>query len=107
MPPHTTLFLEKSIYENMGEFNTKFKISGDYEFILRLLKKPNIELFYTGEIITIMKEGGTSTNGLKSQLLKLKEDYKALRINNYNLPLFVTILKKIRKINQFIKILFR
>ena len=54
-----------------------------------------------------MKEGGTSTNGLKSQLLKLKEDYKALRINNYNLPLFVTILKKIRKINQFIKILFR
>ena len=107
MPPHTTLFLEKSIYENMGEFNTKFKISGDYEFILRLLKKPNIELFYTGEIITIMKEGGTSTNGLKSQLLKLKEDYKALRINNYNLPLFVTILKKIKKINQFIKILFR
>ena len=103
MPPHTTLFLEKSIYENMGEFNTKFKISGDYEFILRLLKKPNIELFYTGEIITIMKEGGTSTNGLKSQLLKLKEDYKALRINNYNLPLFVTILKKLEKLINLLK----
>ena len=89
----------------MGEFNTKFKISGIMNLFLDF-KKPNIELFYTGEIITIMKEGGTSTNGLKSQLLKLKEDYKALRINNYNLPLFVTILKKIRKINQFIKILF-
>ena len=45
MPPHTTLFLEKSIYENMGEFNTKFKISGDYEFILRLLKNQILSYF--------------------------------------------------------------
>ena len=36
MPPHTSLMLRRQVYLDRGVFDTAYKISGDYEFILRL-----------------------------------------------------------------------
>ena len=38
MPAHPTLFLKKHVYDKYGEFNTFYKISADYDFMLRILK---------------------------------------------------------------------
>ena len=36
--PHPSLFVRKSLYETIGGFDTRFSLSADYEFILRLLE---------------------------------------------------------------------
>lgn len=39
MISHPTCFVKKSVYNEIGEFNTKYKIAGDYDFMMRCLKK--------------------------------------------------------------------
>ena len=39
MPGHPTLFLKREIYEKYGQYDTSFRISADYEFMIRFLKK--------------------------------------------------------------------
>jgi len=36
--PHPSMFVKKEVYEKIGLFNTKFKLSADYDFLLRLLE---------------------------------------------------------------------
>lgn len=36
---HPTCFVPKSIYDQFGSFDTRYKIAGDYEFLLRLYRK--------------------------------------------------------------------
>ena len=38
MPPHTTLFINKKIY-NKIKYSNKYEISADYEFIIKLFSK--------------------------------------------------------------------
>jgi glycosyltransferase involved in cell wall biosynthesis len=100
MIPHPTLFLRKSTYESLNFYNTSFKISGDYELMLRLFKIKNLNLFYLNKYIIAMSIGGASNNNFKNLINKIKEDYKALVINGYN-PLIALIFKRVRKLNQF------
>jgi len=44
MPPHPTLFLRKEVYQKHGLFDTSFKIAGDYNFMLRVMTDPEMQL---------------------------------------------------------------
>lgn len=101
MLPHPTFYLRKVIYEKNGLYNTSFKISADYEIMLRLLEKRKIRLYYLSEIMTIMRVGGISNWGFKNLLLKSFEDYKAWKVNNLKITPFVVIKKPMNKIKQF------
>ena len=46
MLPHTTLFIKKSVIRQIGIYNENYKISSDYDFILRLLKKDNLRIYF-------------------------------------------------------------
>lgn len=100
MPPHPTLFLKKSVYDKYGEFDTSYKISADYDFILRILKDQNLEFGYLPKVITKMRVGGVSNRNLKNIIQKTREDYKAARTNNIG-GWFSIVLKNISKIKQF------
>jgi|GEM_PF-5770124 len=58
MPPHPTLFLRKEVYNKHGLFDTTFKIAGDYDFMLRVMTDPAMNLRYLPEVITRMRLGG-------------------------------------------------
>ena len=38
MPPHTTLFFKKKLLKTVGLYDENFKISSDYDFMIRLFK---------------------------------------------------------------------
>ena len=46
MPPHTTLFIKKNLIEKIGYYNENFKISSDYDFIIRLFKIEDLKIFF-------------------------------------------------------------
>ena len=42
MPPHPAFFVRKSVYDAHGNFDNRYKISADYELMLRFLEKHKI-----------------------------------------------------------------
>lgn len=104
MPAHTTMFIRKTVFDEIGDYNENFLISGDYEFMLRLFRRGFFEhSIYLNENICTMRRGGKSNGSFISFYIKLKEDYLALRLNEFNklFSLYVLLLKKCRKLNQF------
>ena len=103
MPPHPTLFLKKEVYQKYGLFDISYKIAGDYDFMLRVMRDKEIYIIYLPEVITKMKMGGVSTGNLHQLIAKSKEDIRALRNNRIAWPYFVLLAKNIRKLPQLFK----
>jgi glycosyltransferase len=100
MPAHPTLFLKKEVYQKHGNFDTSFKISADYDFMLRILKDNTLKFNYLPQVITNMRVGGAS-NALGNIQQKMKEDLKALHQNQIPTPYFTLFRKNTSKIKQF------
>jgi glycosyltransferase len=103
MPPHPTLYLRKEVYQKHGPFDISFKIAGDYNFMVSVMKDKEIKLEYLPEIITKMKMGGASTGSLKGILTKSKEDIRALKNNGFKFPFLILLAKNLRKLPQLFK----
>lgn len=103
MPPHPTLFVKKSCYDQFGLFNLNLGSAADYEMCLRLIHKHQIKLAYLPEYIIKMRVGGKSNVTLKNRIKANQNDRKAWVVNGLK-PYFYTLyLKPLRKIVQFFK----
>jgi glycosyltransferase len=98
MPPHTSIFLKKKIISN---YDNKYKISGDYDFIIRSFLKKNILTKYCNKNLVIMRTGGDSSK-IKFFMKKFLEDifiYKKHFIGTWG---FINVILKIlSKIYQY------
>lgn len=102
MPPHPTFFVKREVYLKYGAFNTRLKISADYEFMLRILFKENVSTVYLPETLVKMKAGGQSNNSLKNRLRANLEDRLSWELNGLRPLAFTLWQKPFRKIGQFI-----
>jgi glycosyltransferase involved in cell wall biosynthesis len=76
--PHTGMFHRRTLFEKYGNFDESFKIAGDYELLIRVLKNSD-PIFLEDVTVAFMQNGGTSdTNPLKTVL----EFIKAIKNNN-------------------------
>jgi glycosyltransferase involved in cell wall biosynthesis len=103
MPPHPTLFLRRDTIIKFGLFNTRYRISADYDFILRYFGIDDFKSIYIPNVLVNMRVGGASNKSISNVLKKSWEDF--LIIHNHNKYLlkniFTLFFKNIRKINQF------
>ena len=95
------IIIEASCWNSLlkkDKYNLNYRISGDYEFLLRILNK-DLKITYIKKRICKMRIGGDSTN-FKNIFFKLNEDF---RIANkyFNFPLITIFFKMIQKVNQF------
>lgn len=102
MPGHPTLFLKREIYETYGLYNPAYKVSADYEFMIRFLKDKNNKLAYLSETIVRMFYGGTSTATPDSYFISLKEGHRALKDNDIKGAVCIDILRTCRVLLQFV-----
>ena len=101
MPPHPSLFIKHDIYKRYGVFNTDFKISADYEIILRFLYMHRISMCYIHKLCVKMRTGGISNRNILRVIQKSYEDYKACKTYGINKATYALMLKNFRKIPQF------
>lgn len=101
LPGHPTLFLKRAVYETYGLYDTSYRCSADYEFIIRFLKDGKNELAYVPEVLVEMFYGGTSNAGLKNYLVSLVEGYQALKRNGVPHPIWISLRRTLRVISQF------
>jgi len=102
MPPHPTFFVTKQVYDKYGLFNPDFRISGDYELMLRFLHKYKITTSYIPEVLVKMRLGGNSNKSIAAILKKTKEDCRAWNTNDLKMDFFTIILKNLSKLPQFV-----
>ncbi len=101
MPGHPTLYLKRSVYETYGKYNTQYRISADFEFMVRCLNNDKVSLSYIPEILIKMFYGGTSNSGLGAYMNSVKESYRALKANNVKPAGWIIFLRIIRTLKQF------
>lgn len=102
MPPHPTFFMKRNLYKQYGSFDLNFKISADYDSLLRYLWLNNISVSYLPKVVTKMRVGGESNRSFLNILKKTKEDILALKKNNI-FWIYPLLMKNLSKLPQFIK----
>ncbi len=103
MPGHPTLYLRKRVYDRYGLYKTDYRISADYEFMIRILKDDRVKLSYLPEVLIYMSHGGTSTNSLGAYLAGMKEGHRALRENGVRFAWFTDMCRTLRVLAQFVQ----
>lgn len=97
--PHPACYIKRSVYNDIGFFDSDYRISGDYDYLLRVFKSYGHASYYMGRAVYKMRLGGVSTSS-SNFFIKLKEDSRVMQKNG--LPVPISILgKKVSKILQF------
>jgi glycosyltransferase involved in cell wall biosynthesis len=103
MPAHPTFFVKKSLYDKVGPYSLDYKISADYEMLIRLLWVEQASYAYLRKPMVKMRHGGTSTSGLGRNWLLNKEIVKACKANGIYTNVAILALKIPRKLLSLLK----
>ena len=100
MPPHPTIYCRSSVKHLYGPYDLNFKISADYDAVLRLLSH-NVSIAYLPVVMLNMRVGGNS-NKLNHLPIKYLDDLRVLRKNGWGIfSAAVTLaLKTVSKVPQ-------
>ena len=102
MPPHPTVYVRKTVYDQVGEYDEWFRISADYDMMLRIFTA-GYKTCYLPEVLVNMEVGGASNKNTKARLSKTQEDYIVLKKNHVGAGYLTVACKQIRKVRQFIR----
>ncbi len=72
-PPHPTVYLRRSVYDTIGNFDLKYKIAADFDLMFRLFFNTDLETQYIDKTIVKMRVGGESNRSWKNRMVLLKE----------------------------------
>lgn len=102
MPAHPTFYLKTQHYRTFGLYDLDFRISADYELMLRMLLKHRLRAVYIPEVLVKMRTGGESNVSLKNRLQANREDVKAWKKNDLEPRFYTRWLKPMSKLIQYI-----
>lgn len=103
MPCHTSFFVRRQVQEAVGDFRLDYRISADYDWMIRAIDLGNWSLETLDDVLIDMQVGGMSTNGLGAyiehnlQSLKIRQQLLGSGFVDYAL-----FAKPLRKISQFV-----
>ena len=102
LPAHPSVFIRRECFERYGFYSTDYRICADFELLLRFIWKHRIRTRYLPLCTTVMRTGGLSTAGLRSNLQINREDLRALRAHGCWSCLPLVYLKYLFKIWGFV-----
>ena len=97
--PHTSLFLKKKLFKDLGFYDESFKISSDTDFLIKLCKK-ELKFKKLNSYLVYMETGGLSFS-LLNFFQKAREDLKILIKYNKSLFILIYLYKILIKFNGF------
>ena len=92
LPPHPSFYVRRKMFEQYGYYDDSYKISADYEFIMRLCLH-QARLRYLHLDFVTMRIGGASTRNWKARMIGAKENLKACRQNGIHSNYFFIAFK--------------
>lgn len=101
MPPHPTVFVRRSVYDRFGAFDTRYRVSGDYDAMLRFFQNDELKFAYLPRVMVRMTAGGISNGSLLNISRKSLEDVQIARRNKVGGVLTICA-KNLRKLPQLL-----
>jgi len=92
---HPGIFVHRRVYEKIGFFNLKYKISADYEFISRFLDH-KLKFIESDKIVTNVRTGGCS-DSIRNLIKKHLEHYEIASKYTVSFPSKIILAIKIFK----------
>jgi len=83
MMPHPGVYIRRRFFAELGPYRTDYRISADFELMLRYFRRHNLRRKYLPRSTVKMTPGGMSTCGLKAMLVLNRENVRANRDNGY------------------------
>lgn len=84
MPPHPTFFVRRAVYARLGNFDTQYRVTADFDLMLRFLYLGRISWVYLPQVMVTMRSGGLTNQGFKSKLRLNREIMASMR--SHGLP---------------------
>lgn len=86
MPPHPTMYVRRAIFEEIGAFDERYGIAGDFDFTVRLLlQRTNTKLKRVNKTLVAFRNGGVSTKDLSAKIKMNREILYSLRSKGLSL----------------------
>jgi glycosyltransferase involved in cell wall biosynthesis len=101
MPAHPTFYVRRDVVEHLGEYESHFFTAADYDFMTRLLYRYRISAYYMPKLSVKMRTGGVSNVSFASRFKANRRDYLSMKTNNVPFSFIVSLLKPLRKLNQY------
>ena len=102
MVPHPSFYVRRECFEQLGGYSLDYRICADFELELRYLLLAKLRAAYLPECVVIMRMGGMSTSGWRSNLVINREDLRALRAHSIWSCMPLIYLKYLFKIWGFV-----
>ena len=102
MVPHPSFYVRRECFERLGGYSLDYRICADFELELRYLLLAKLRAAYLPECVVIMRMGGMSTAGWRSNIVINREDLRALRSHGIWSCLPLIYLKYLFKIWGFV-----
>ena len=101
VPPHPSLFVSARVYREAGNFNLKYRLASDYEFMLRIFKSYNFKILYHPLVIVHMRLGGATNKSLKNIIIGNVEILNSWKENDYRIPILLIPNRIFKRLIQF------
>lgn len=92
-PAHPSTFVRRACFERYGLYSLDYPICADFELMLRLFVTHRIRARYLPVCTHVMRTGGLSTGGFRSNVAINRQDLRALRANGIRSCLPLIYLK--------------
>ena len=102
MVPHPSFYVRRECFARLGGYSLDYRICADFELELRYLGLAKLKSAYLPECVVVMRMGGASTAGWRSNVEINREDLRALRKNGVWSCLPLIYLKYLFKIWGFV-----
>jgi len=102
MVPHPSFYVRRECFERLGGYSLDYRICADFELELRYLYLAKLKAVYLPECVVVMRMGGASTAGWRSNVEINREDLRALRAHGVWSCLPLIYLKYLFKIWGFV-----
>ena len=102
MVPHPSFYVRRECFEKLGGYSLDYRICADFELELRYLYLAKLKAAYLPECVVVMRMGGMSTSGWRSNLVINREDLRALRAHGIWSCMPLIYLKYLFKIWGFV-----
>ena len=102
MVPHPSFYARRECFDRLGDYSLDYRICADFELVLRFIGIAKLRSTYLPECVVLMRMGGASTAGWRSNVEINREDLRALRSHGIWSCLPLIYLKYLFKIWGFV-----
>jgi len=102
MPPHPSVYIRRTCFEQLGDYSLDYQIAADYALLVRFLRKARLSCRYVPMCFVDMRVGGKSTKNWRSNVLLNQEIVRGNREAGYFCCLPMLLPKYAFKVWEFV-----